>query len=250
MFQWNDDMSIYATRGDVVFFDVEAEDKITGLNYKFQPGDVVRFKVYGKKNCKDVVMHKDFPVTAVTEKVGIMLEREDTKIGDVINKPKDYWYSVTLNDDTEPRTFIGYDEDGAKLFRLFPEGADIPPYEPKPEDVSVMDTELDMTSTKPVQNQAIARAIESLKANVLKVVSTADKQTVTFNVDAHASIMYSTFEQSGIVSVKGDLSEAPVITALHGDAPTLSYNSSAKTLTLTFPWYRTITFVTKYTIAE
>ena len=27
-------------------------------------------------------------------------------------------------DDTQPQTIIGYDEDGAKVFRLFPEGAD------------------------------------------------------------------------------------------------------------------------------
>jgi hypothetical protein len=95
---------------------------------------------------------------------------------------------------------------------------------------------------------ALDKLIE--KANIVKVVSTAEKQSVTFNVNAHSSIIYSTYEQSGIVSVKSDLSEAPVITTIHGEKPTLTYSASGKTLTLTFPWYRTITFITKYTIVE
>lgn len=162
MFTLNDDLSIYATRGDIVFFSVSAEDE--GKPYKFQAGDVVRIKVYGKKNAEDVVLQKDFPVTEVAEKVEIFLTEEDTKIGEVISKPKDYWYEVELNPGDDPQTIIGYDEDGAKVFKLFPEGDDIPEYVVKPEDVSVMDDELDMTSTRPVENQAIARAFANLEA--------------------------------------------------------------------------------------
>lgn len=166
MFVLNDDMSIYLTRGDIAFFEVTAEDKDTGTSYMFQAGDVVRLKVYGKKNAEDVVLQKDFPVTAVSESVAIVLDRKDTKIGDVISKPKDYWYSITLNDDTDPQTIIGYDEDGAKLFRLFPEGADVPEYVPEPEDIPVVDKELDLTSHRPVENQAIAREITRLTARL------------------------------------------------------------------------------------
>ena len=161
MFQINDDLSIYVTRGDILFFTVTAEDE--GKNYKFQPGDVVRIKVYGKKDAESVVLQKDFPVLTETEAVEIFLSKEDMKIGDVISKHKDYWYEIVLNDDTNPQTIIGYDEDGAKVFRLFPEGDDIPPYEPEPEVVKVMDDELDLTSQRPVQNQAIARAVAKLK---------------------------------------------------------------------------------------
>ena len=50
---------------------------------------------------------------------------EDTKIGQVINKPIDYWYEIELNPEINPQTVIGYDNDGAKIFKLFPEGADI-----------------------------------------------------------------------------------------------------------------------------
>ena len=161
MFVLNDDLSIYATRGDVVFFSVSAEDD--GKPYKFQAGDVVRIKVYGKKDAESVVLQKDFPVTDITENVEIFLSEEDTKIGEVISKPKDYWYEVELNPHDNPQTIIGYDEDGAKVFKLFPEGDDIPEWTPEPEDIPVVDEELDMTSTRPVQNQAVARAFANLK---------------------------------------------------------------------------------------
>ena len=122
MFQLNDDLSIYATRGDIVFFTVIAEGN--GERYTFKAGDVVRIKIYGKKKAEDVVFEKEFPIIKDTEEVEIMLTKEDTKIGDVISKPKDYWYEVELNPYTNPQTIIGYDEDGAKVFKLFPEGAD------------------------------------------------------------------------------------------------------------------------------
>jgi hypothetical protein len=160
MFQVNEDNSIYATRGDVVFFSVTAEDN--GLKYKFQPGDVVRFTVYGKKDAENVVLQKDFPVAEVCESVYIHLNEEDTRIGKVISKPTDYWYEVELNPDTQPQTIIGYDEDGAKVFKLFPEGEEIGSYEPVPEDFPVVDNELDMTSPRPVSNAAVAAAIANI----------------------------------------------------------------------------------------
>lgn len=161
MFTINDDNSIYATRGDIVFFSVTAEDD--GVPYHFQVGDVVRIKVYGKKDAETVVLQKDFPVAEVAEKVQIYLTGEDTKIGEVISKPKDYWYEVELNPDDAPQTIIGYDEDGAKVFKLFPEGDDINEYVPDEEEVGFVDSQLDMTSSRPIQNQAVARAFEELK---------------------------------------------------------------------------------------
>ena len=163
MFVLNDDKSIYATRGDIVFFNVTAEED--SKNHIFKAGDVLRIKVFGKKDAENVVLQKDFPVTEDTEMVEIFLTEEDTKIGEVISKPKDYWYEVELNPHNNPQTIIGYDEDGAKVFKLFPEGDDIPEFVPDPEDVRVIDTELDMTSDRPVQNQAIARAVVSLRAD-------------------------------------------------------------------------------------
>ena len=52
MFVMNDDYSIYATRGDIVFFKVTAEDN--GEKYTFHTGDVVRLKVYGMKDAESI----------------------------------------------------------------------------------------------------------------------------------------------------------------------------------------------------
>ena len=96
-----------------------------GEVYTFRPGDVVRLKVFGKKNCANVVLQKSVKVTEETTQVGIFLDGNDTKFGDVISKPTDYWYEIELNPDTKPQTIIGYDEEGAKIFKLFPEGKDV-----------------------------------------------------------------------------------------------------------------------------
>lgn len=120
MFVINEDLSIYLTRGDSAVFSVGAN--IGETEYTFKEGDVVRFKVFGKKNCDDVVLKKDVVVGEATNLVQIALDSDETKIGDVISKPTDYWYEVELNPDTYAQTIIGYDEDGAKIFKLYPEG--------------------------------------------------------------------------------------------------------------------------------
>ena len=162
MFVLNDDLSIHATRGDIVFFTVQAEQN--GKAYTFSAGDLIRVKVYGKKNAKNVVLQKDFPIVADCTEVEIYLDENDTKFGGVISKPTDFWYEVELNPMSDPQTIIGYDEDGPKIFKLFPEGADVPEIEITEEDIPFVDSELDLTSERPVQNQAATRAIVQLRA--------------------------------------------------------------------------------------
>lgn len=119
MFVINEDMTIECTRGDAALFSVGAN--IEGVAYTFKVGDVVRFSVFAKKDCSEVVLRKDVKVEDNTELVNIALSGEDTRIGDVISKPVDYWYEVELNPETYPQTIIGYDKDGAKVFKLYPE---------------------------------------------------------------------------------------------------------------------------------
>lgn len=162
MFEINEDYSIYCTRGDIGAFAVSAE--VEGEEYTFQAGDVLRFKVFEKKNCDSVVLQKSFPVTedkAGTTEVVVVLDNKDTKFGDTINKPTDYWYEVELIFGETGRvvTIIGYDDDGAKIFKLFPEGKELPEDLPSPEDMPLIDKQLDATSPRPVENQAIAREI-------------------------------------------------------------------------------------------
>ena len=163
MYQVNEDNSLYVTRGDIAVLAVTAEDN--GKPYTFTAGDLLRIKVFEKKDCDKVVLQKDFPVTSAAETAEIFLDTNDTKIGKTINKPKDYWYEIELNPLSDPQTIIGYDEDGPKLFRLFPEGkdesADLPDI-PSEE----ADGELDLSSERAVQNQVVARAVMRLEGEL------------------------------------------------------------------------------------
>lgn len=115
---------ILLTRGDIAVFDVNAKND-DGTDYEFKEGDVVRFTVYKKKDCNCVEVSKEVKVSEPTTSVEIRLESKDTTIGEVINKPTDYWYEVVLNPDTSPQTIIGYDdEEGEKIITLYPEGND------------------------------------------------------------------------------------------------------------------------------
>ena len=114
---------IHITRGDIASLNISARNGDT--DYTFQVGDVVRLNVVEKKDCNCVVLQKDVIVREEALSVEIDLEGHETKFGEVINKPKQYWYEVELNPETSPQTIIGYDEDGAKLFTIYPEGSDI-----------------------------------------------------------------------------------------------------------------------------
>lgn len=120
MFVINEDKSIYVTRGDIAFFDISALDT-GGTPHVFVPGDIVRISVCEKKDCTKVYLRKDFYVEEETEIVGIYLDSRNTRFGEVISKPVDFWYEVELNPDTNPQTIICYDDEGTRVFRLYPE---------------------------------------------------------------------------------------------------------------------------------
>jgi hypothetical protein len=123
MFVIDEDLTIHCTRGDAAIISVSA---IHGdVDYTFREGDVVRLNVFTKKDCDDVVLRKDVKVTAETNAVEVNLDGKETKFGDNISKPTDYWYEVELNPDTYPQTIIGYDANGAKVFKLYPEGGEV-----------------------------------------------------------------------------------------------------------------------------
>ena len=192
MFQINkDDLSIYATRGDTVAFSVSASDE-NDTPYTFTATDIIEIKVYGKKNCDNVVLQKRFSASEGATRIDVLLTSAETKIGEIINKPTDYWYSVTLNPDTNPQTIIGYDdESGVKLFRLYPEGGDITE-DITEEDIPVVDSLLSATSDRPVQNQAITRGLTNLRTELLTEMS---EQIEEFRDDVEEE-MWSAIEQA------------------------------------------------------
>lgn len=143
MFVVNDDLSVYCTRGDYCHIPVD---------HDFKANDVVRFKATKKKDCSTVVIQRDFTISADTKQFVISLTGEDTKIGAIINKPVDYWYEVELNPETNPQTIVAYDEKGAKVFRLFPEGKDV-----DADDIEVVGTK----TLQELVDYALAEAKES-----------------------------------------------------------------------------------------
>lgn len=123
MFKIDNNKTIHITRGDIgtIEFSILNSD---GTNYSFQVGDKVRLGVFASKDMSKLIFQKDIAIDEVKTKVDIELTDEETKIGSIINKPVDYWYEIQLNPDTEPQTIIGYDEAGAKIFKLYPEGTE------------------------------------------------------------------------------------------------------------------------------
>lgn len=118
------DKKIHLTRGDIACIEVKIKSD-DDTDYIFKIGDVVRFKVIKKRDCGCIEIQKDVIVDEETTSVNIFLSSEETKIGEMINKPATYWYEIELNPDTNPQTIVGYDEDGEKIFILYPEGENL-----------------------------------------------------------------------------------------------------------------------------
>jgi hypothetical protein len=119
MFIINDDLTIHCTRGDAGSFSAGAN--LNDAPYTFRTGDIVRFTVCMKKDYSSIMLQKDVEVTEETDSVQFHLDSADTKFGDVINKPTEFWYTIELNPDTYCQTIIGHTEDGARVFMQYPE---------------------------------------------------------------------------------------------------------------------------------
>lgn len=179
MFVVNDDNSIYANRGDGGCIGVEAKDDVTGEVYEFQAGDELRITIYGKKDAEVVLLQKDFPIAETCDSFTIELTAEEMTFGEVISKPKDYWYDIKLNPETAQQTIVGYFDEGPALFRLYPESIDIETYEPDPEDFPVVDEDLDLTSPRPVANSAITAEMLRLRGEFESTLGTVTEIFVT-----------------------------------------------------------------------
>ncbi len=120
-----DNYSIETNRGSMLALTIRTKDK-DGNFYEFQPGDVIRFKLMTKGKCEDVILQEDVTVSEISDGVPLVISSEKMKIGDLINKPVDYWYEVELNPDTSSTvTILGYTKKtGGRILTLTPEGGD------------------------------------------------------------------------------------------------------------------------------
>lgn len=124
MFKINDDLSIYLTRGDTVSFKVTA--KQGDVDYTFDDGDSIVFKVSAAKDANDVVLEVPVSATKGATFVTVDLKETDTLLGtDVISKPVEFWYEIALVNNKDGKavrqTLVGYDDGGAKILKLLPE---------------------------------------------------------------------------------------------------------------------------------
>jgi hypothetical protein len=112
---------IEVNRGDELSLSLSLQQESSV--YTFVSGDKVVFSLYnkGKMNEKAILI-KEVEATGGETALNISLTSEETKIGELINKPVEYWYEIELNDRF---TVVGYDEEGAKKFILYPEGSKI-----------------------------------------------------------------------------------------------------------------------------
>lgn len=115
--------TIMLNRGDVLNLTLSV--KVNGItDYTFQIGDKIVFSIYNKGKLNDsAVLVKEINILEETSTVTINLTSEETKLGEMKNKPVEYWYEVELNDQY---TVIGYDDiEGAKILMLYPEGSKV-----------------------------------------------------------------------------------------------------------------------------
>ena len=115
MFKIDSDKTIHLTRGD------EANIKFSIEDYQFQTGDKIVFSITEKREPANVKLQKEILVNEFSDYIIITLTKDETKIDNLESKVKTYWYEISLND---KKTVIGYDEDGPKLFLLYPESGE------------------------------------------------------------------------------------------------------------------------------
>ena len=108
--------NIYLNRGDAITI------RIVNNSDTFKANDYVKLYVCEQGDLSNVVLTKTVNISAAASEVDIALTSEETRIGDPIkNASKVYWYEIELNGDT---TLVGYDNNGPKLFTLWPEAVE------------------------------------------------------------------------------------------------------------------------------
>lgn len=117
-----DETTIKLNRGDVLDLTLTITQD-DGTDYTFQSGDAIVFSIYEKnKMDSKAVLLKTINPEAGIKSVSISLTSQETKLGELINAPVEYWYEIELNNE---HTILGYDENGAKKLIIYPEGSKV-----------------------------------------------------------------------------------------------------------------------------
>ncbi len=107
--------TMHLNRGD------QAIIRLTNTDSVFVPGDTIAFSIMKKGNAGDIVFQKFFEVEEESNTFDIILDSNETRIGNVIRSGSvTYWYEIEYNG---INTLIGYFKDGPKELILYPEAA-------------------------------------------------------------------------------------------------------------------------------
>ena len=109
--------NIGITRGDNASFNLKVK-QADNTYYQFKTSDRVYFTV--KKNYADStpIIRKTITFSEETDTCTISLVASDTNFGSLIGGERKYVYDISIN---EIETVVGYDQDGAKYFIIYPE---------------------------------------------------------------------------------------------------------------------------------
>lgn len=112
------DTHLKINRGNTLRFDYSIEAGEDTL-YVFKEDDIVTFSIYNAFGLnEDPLLTKSFKPEPDTTELKIVVSKEEMKIGPMENMEIDYWYEITLNEET----VSGFDGNGPKIITIYPEG--------------------------------------------------------------------------------------------------------------------------------
>lgn len=104
--------------------------RIENTSSNFLPGDCIKFSIMEKNNCNSVIFQKRYDVIEQSETepnvFEITLAPEDSKkfCPSFKTGTKTFWYEIELESGDFINTLVGYDDQGAKEFIVFPEASE------------------------------------------------------------------------------------------------------------------------------
>ncbi len=91
------------------------------IKNSFKKDDKIKFSIVEKNNYSNVLFQKIYTVMEDSKQFCITMTSDETRFDEPINREKEYWYEIEYNGIS---TLIGYDQNRAKKFILYPEAID------------------------------------------------------------------------------------------------------------------------------
>lgn len=100
--------NIEITRGNMLPITITAGNDVDDTDYRFEKGDILRFKIYDSKDVNKIYLQKDFTVAEDATEVTLTMTATEMKIGELSNRAATYWWEIDINPDTdEEQTIVG-----------------------------------------------------------------------------------------------------------------------------------------------